>query len=242
MAVRARGAVAVSCGVAVFVKTPALSPVKTRLWPGLGQQGAEALYMASAHAVASVAEAAQRAGGLQAYWAIAEDTPLPNDAWPGLPQLPQGSDSLGARMSHVYRQLRRRHRGAVLIGADAPQLVPAALTRAAHWLQSSEPRLAIGRAHDGGFWLFGGNADLPERAWLAPPYSAADTAECFVAAMQGHGRWLELETLHDLDTTADLPHVQAHLARLDAPTEAQQRLLAWLATQLALPCAVNPAG
>ena len=219
-----------SCGVAIFVKTPSLSPVKTRLWPGLGQPRARALYLASASAVASVAEAAQRGGSVQAYWAVAEDVALTADAWRGLPQLPQGEGSLGERMAQVYRLLRQQHRGAVLIGADTPQLVAAALARAAQWLESDEPQLVIGRAQDGGFWLFGGNAELPERAWLAPRYSTAGAADEFVAAMQGHGRWLQLETLRDIDTVGDLPHVRAHLAALEEPTDAQRQLLAWLET------------
>ena len=219
-----------SCGVAIFVKTPSLSPVKTRLWPGLGQPRAQALYLASASAVASVAEAAQRGGSVQAYWAVAEDLALTAGAWRGLPQVGQGEGSLGERMAQVYRLLRQQHRGAVLIGADTPQLVAAALARAAHWLQSDEPRLVIGPAQDGGFWLFGGNAELPDSAWLEPRYSTAGTADEFVAAMHGHGRWLQLETLRDIDTVDDLPQVRAHLAALEVPTDAQRQLLALLGT------------
>ena len=230
MAIRAIAAVGMSCGVAIFVKTPSLSPVKTRLGPGLGRSHAQALYLASASAVASVAEAAQRGGSVHAYWAVAEDVGLTADAWRGLPQLPQGEGSLGARMAQVYRLLRQQHRGAVLIGADTPQLVAAALARAAHWLESDERRLVIGRAQDGGFWLFGGNAELPDSAWLEPRYSTAGTADEFVAAMHDHGRWLQLETLRDIDTADDLPHVRAHLAALAAPTEAQRELLGWLET------------
>lgn len=226
-----------SCGVAIFVKTPSLSPVKTRLWPGLGEQRAQALYLASASAVASVAEAAQRGGSVQAYWAVAEDLAFTANEWPGFPQLPQGKGSLGERMAQVYRLLRQRHRGAVLIGSDTPQLVAAALARAAHWLQSDEPRLVIGRAQDGGFWLFGGNAGLPESAWLAPSYSTADTADEFVDAMHGQGRWLQLETLRDIDTVEDLPQVRSHLAALEVPTDAQRQLLAWLETLPGAPSA-----
>lgn len=217
-----------SCGVAIFVKTPSLSPVKTRLWPGLGRQCSEALYLISAEAVASVAEVAQQRAGVQPYWAVAEAAAMHSDAWIDLPHLSQGTGSLGERMAQVYRMLRLRHHGAILIGADAPQLVPEALQRAAHWLASVESRLVIGRAQDGGFWLFGGNVALPERAWLSAHYSTADTGDQFVAAMQGFGRWLQLETLRDIDTAMDLPDVHADLAQLAAPTQAQRRLLDWL--------------
>lgn len=217
-----------NCGVGIFVKTPSLSPVKTRLWPGLGRQCAEALYLISAEAVASVAQAAQRHAGLQPYWAVAEAAALHSDAWVDLPHLAQGSGSLGERMARVYGLLRRRHHGAILIGADTPQLVPEALERSASWLASTEPRLVIGRAHDGGFWLFGGNVPLPDHGWLGPQYSTAQTADQFVAAMQGFGRWLQLEMLRDIDTATDLPDVHARLSQLAVPTEAQRRLMDWL--------------
>ena len=228
MAVFAHGAIAMNCGIGIFVKTPSLSPVKTRLWPGLGRPCSEALYLFSAAAVASVAEAAQRGANLQPYWAVAEAAAMHSDAWIDLPHLSQGAGSLGERMAQVYRMLRLRHHGAILIGADTPQLVPEALQRAAHWLASVESRLVIGRALDGGFWLFGGNVALPDRAWLSAHYSTADTGDQFVEAMDGFGRWLQLDPLRDIDTAMDLPDVHAHLAQLAAPTPAQRRLLDWL--------------
>ena len=228
--------VAMSCGVAIFVKTPSLSPVKSRLWPGLGRRCSEALYLLSAESVASVAQSAQQRADVQPYWAVAEAAAMHSDAWVDLPHLAQGRGSLGERMAQVYRMLRERHRGAILIGADAPQLLPEALQRAADWLASDESRLVIGRARDGGFWLFGGNVALPDRAWLSIPYSTPDTGDRFVAAMHGYGRWLQLETLRDIDTATDLPDVHAHLAQLSARTGAQQRLLDWLD---ALPAAMG---
>ncbi len=214
-----------SCGVIIFVKTPSLSPVKTRLWPGIGRRNAEALYLSSAQAVASVAMQARDHGGIEPYWAVAEDVALPADAWIDLPQLPQGDGSLGERMAQVYRQVRRQHHAAILIGADAPQLTAQALQRAADWLSGSESRMVIGRAEDGGFWLFGGNASLEDAAWTRVRYSAPDTAAQFMHVMHGSGAWLELETLRDLDTADDIPHVRAGLAALAAPTQAQLRLM-----------------
>ncbi len=228
MAVLAHGALAVSSGVAIFVKTPALSPVKTRLRPGLGQQHSVALYLISAEAVASVAEAARQQVDLQVYWAVAEAEAMHGDAWLELPHLSQGEGSLGQRMAEVYRMLRLRHSGALLIGADSPQLEPAALERAARWLDSTESRLVMGRAEDGGFWLFGGNIDVPDDAWLVPRYSTANTASEFIAALGPAGHWLQLQTLRDIDTVEDLPGVQADLSALSSPTAAQSRLLQWL--------------
>ncbi len=217
-----------TCAVAIFVKTPTLSPVKSRLWPALGRRCAESLYLISAEAVASVAEETQRHASLTAYWAVAESAALDDNAWIDLPCVAQGTGTLGERMAHVYRTLRKRHRGAMLIGADAPQIVPESLETATRWLLSVESRLVIGRAVDGGFWLFGGNVDLPEAAWTRPQYSVSDTADQFVHGMRDYGHWLELERLRDIDTAADLEDARTRLAALCAPTAAQARVRDWL--------------
>lgn len=216
-------------GIAIFVKTPRFSPVKTRLWPDLGRCNAEALYLLSAEAVREVACAASGPIPTQAYWAVAEPHAIDTDAWGDLPCIPQGGGGLGTRMATVYAQLRERHRGVVLIGADAPQIAPRELQRAADWLAHPEPRLAMGRAHDGGFWLFGGNTNLPLHHWQDVAYSVAETAEMFSAQMRRHGRWLELGALSDIDRASDIPMACTQLALLDAPVPAQQRLLGWLA-------------
>jgi glycosyltransferase A (GT-A) superfamily protein (DUF2064 family) len=215
-------------GVAIFVKTPSLSPVKTRLASDVGQLRAEAFYLSSAEAVASVALDAQAQGGPAAYWAVAEATAIEGDAWADLPSFPQGRGTLGERMDHVYRLLRCKHHFALLIGADTPQLTASSLLRAAQWLASPEPRLVLGRAVDGGFWIFGGNTPLPGTAWRGPRYSSAHTADDVVAAMNPFGCWLNLESLTDVDYAQDLPRVQAELNALTQPTAAQQRLAQWL--------------
>lgn len=215
-------------GLAIFVKTPGLSPVKTRLAHGVGQLRAESFYVASAEAVASVALQAQAHDGPTVYWAVAESSALTYDAWLDLPRIPQGCGTLGERMDQVYRLLLARHRFALLIGADTPQMVADSLLRASNWLSSEEPRLVIGHAADGGFWLFGGNTALPRPAWRRPIYSSAQTAADFVDAMYPFGSWLEVESLADVDHAHDLPRVLHELESLPQPTPAQQRLAQWL--------------
>lgn len=217
-----------SRGLAILVKTPTLSPVKTRLGQDVGQLRAEAFYLSSAEAVASVALQSSSQLNLCAYWAVAEARALNSVAWADLPQLPQGEGTLGERMAQVYRLLLNRHDCALLVGADAPQLTSDMLSQAVCWLSLSGSRLVIGRAEDGGFWLFGGNCRLPDQAWTRAAYSSPDTYVQFAAAMQPHGEWLELATLADVDRGIDLTTVSQQLRRLDAPTDAQRRLSNWL--------------
>ncbi len=211
-----------SCAVAIFVKSPELSPVKTRLWPGIGRAQAEQLHRTSAAAVRSVVVQASASGKVQGYWALAESAEASARLWPGLLHVEQGEGSLGERMATVYQQLHEHHHGVILIGADAPQLESSALLQAADWLEAEQARLTIGRAADGGFWLFGGNRDIAARAWIEPRYSERDTANEFVRSMDRFGDWQELGRLHDIDTIDNIAPVRTQLESLVEATAEQQ--------------------
>ncbi|PIQ36539.1 MAG: hypothetical protein COW59_11940 [Lysobacterales bacterium CG17_big_fil_post_rev_8_21_14_2_50_64_11] len=212
-------------GLAIMVKTPGHAPVKTRLAADTSIAFAEEWHRRAADCVAKVSQACPR---LCCYWAVAENDAADDPLWHSLPVLLQNAGELGERMARVHTQLMRRHPSAILIGADAPQLTSALLDQAAQWLAHEEPRLVIGPAKDGGFWLFGANRPLPLSAWTTTPYSRSDTEAVFRTAMQGHGEWLELPTLTDLDRLADLKPVVAELSALSQPTTAQLSLVAWL--------------
>lgn len=220
-----------SVGLAIFVKTPGHSVVKGRLAATVGDAAARDWYLRAADAVASVARDAQAAGDVVAHWAVAETDAAAVAAWTGLPVLAQGEGGLGARMACVQAQLLRRHGAGLLLGADAPQLDTACLARASAWLRDAAPRAVLGPAADGGFWLYGGNRVIPVATWESVPYSTADTAQRFRAALADAGDWLTLDTLADADVEADLAPVAAALAMLPAPTPAQARLLAWMRAQ-----------
>lgn len=217
------------CGLAIFVKTPALSPVKTRLWPALGREAAERVYDACVDAVESVVRQAAAPDALVPYFATAEPASPAHARWSTLPSIPQCDGGLGTRMANVYASLRERHGAALLIGADAPQLQASLLAEASAWLDAATPRLVIGRAHDGGFWLFGGNVALEADAWARVEYSRPDTAARFVEVFADRGTWRQLDTLHDLDTADDLAPVHAALVALPGPTPQQQRAAGVLA-------------
>ena len=229
-----------SCGLAVFVKTPSLSPIKTRLAADIGRGAAEMLYVALTRAVASIATQAraQAQAGLCPYWAVAEDTAFSQSYWPIFDHVVQGEGSLGERMGMIYRALRERHRAVILIGADAPQLSAQSLGDAVQWLASDTPRHVIGRACDGGFWLFGSNTDISRSAWTAPEYSRPDTAERFMASIGDSAQWRELEVLRDIDTVSDIAPVLHALRSLTSLTPEQARLVRMLDTVNHLPTAV----
>ena len=179
--------------------------------------------------VKSVVDRACANGDLEGYWATAETVASVASEWPGLKHVAQGEGGLGLRMATVYRCLHARHDAVILIGADSPQLECGQLLRAAQWLQSEQARLVMGRARDGGFWLFGGNRELPEHAWTRVDYSTPGTANDFVRAMDGQGEWQQLDVLQDIDTAADIEPVRVRLLALADATPEQARLCRLLA-------------
>jgi glycosyltransferase A (GT-A) superfamily protein (DUF2064 family) len=217
-----------SGAVAIFVKTPGHSPVKTRLAATHGREFAEAWHWRAAAAVAAVVREAADRAGLAPYWAVAERAALDNGSWSGFACIVQGGGSLGERMARVHRTLTRRHGFALLIGADAPQIRTGDLVAAAAWLADARARLALGPACDGGFWLFGGNRVVPPRVWRGVAYSRSDTADAFCAALDPYGEWLRVVPLTDLDRAEDLAAQCAELALLPAPLPEQAALLQWL--------------
>ena len=140
--------------IAIFVKTPGVSAVKTRLAATIGVERATTLYERCAEAVA---EAAREASVGAVYWATAEPIERVGERWSDLPLLDQGDGGLGERMHRVMAELVRRHGSGLLLGADAPQLDTAVLVQAARHLQRNPPSRVIGPARDGGFWTFGAN-------------------------------------------------------------------------------------
>lgn len=221
-------------GLAILVKTPGLSPLKTRLASAIGIEPAEHFHALAAAAVAAVASRAQR--DLQAlvpHWAVAEVDALDHPTWHALPTMSQGEGDLGARMGRVTDSLLSRFDAALLLGADAPQIEPGDLTAAAHALATH--RHVIGPSADGGFWLFATRGDVPATAWSATPWSQADTAERFCQAFgpnPGDASIARLRTLRDADSADDLPPLMAALDALRDPLPEQRQLADWLRAKL----------
>jgi hypothetical protein len=215
-----------SGAVAIFVKTIGHSVVKSRLAAECGAGFAQEFHSLAAAAVASVALRAQAMHGLSPYWAVAEPEAL--SQWHGMPVIAQVPGGLGERMAQVQAQLVAHHGLGLLVGADSPQLSVALLEQARRWLDAAPARLALGPAHDGGFWLFGANLAPAPELWNAVPYSVPDTARALRECMGGLGQWSTLPTLTDADHASDLPEVLRALQALPDATEEQRALAGWL--------------
>lgn len=225
-----------TAALAIFVKTPGHSPIKTRLAAVIGERAATEFHCLAAHAVAEAASAARDV--LHPYWAVAECTALTDPCWHGLPRLWQGEGSLGERLHHVYASLRATHETVLLVGADSPQITPSLLRRAIGLLEKGDPTFTLGPARDGGFWLFGGRAPIARETWCSVRYSQADTAKQLRQALGMRREQPALPILTDVDTADDLVMLDAALSALAAPSPAQHTLLRWLEVHCDRACTV----
>ena len=225
-----------SGGLAIFVKTPGVSPLKTRLAAGMGTDS-ERWYRLAVDAVKSIAFEARDKTGINAYWAVAEQEAMQNALWQSLPRITQSDDAqagLGERMGRVMRMLVRQHGFGILLGADAPQICVADIQAAVEFLDHDNPRLVLGPARDGGFWCVGSNQAIPIDLWQSVTYSQPDTYADFVAAFAPFAEILNLRTLSDVDEVSDLAPCQWELEALDIATH-EQRILIEAFSQYGLP-------
>ena len=133
------------------------------------------------------------------------------------------SGELGHKLHHVYSQLKTKYDTVLLLGADAPQITSTQLEEAAN----NQDLYTLGPAQDGGFYLFSGREDVPEKAWLEVAYSQPSTAKDLKKALAAEEQRHSLPTLTDMDTIEDLPDLIEQLSQIPR-THHQDNLFKWL--------------
>jgi hypothetical protein len=171
--------------VLVFSRAPVPGRVKTRLVPRLGEWRAARLHARLTRHALRAAQAAA-CGPVELC-----DT-----------SKQRGAD-LGERMHHALTRALRRHRAAIIIGADCPALRPRHLRRAARWLAGGCD-VVIAPAEDGGYALIGAKRVSP-LLFSAIAWGGSAVYESTVRKLVSLGyRWRALERLWDVDRPADL--------------------------------------
>lgn len=206
--------------IAVFVKTPNLSPFKTRLAARIGRAGADEFYRLSLRAI----EETLSESPASPYWAIGEREGLEHPLWKNLSRIHTGDGCLGARQHHVYTHLLEGHDRALLIGADAPQLSSAIIAEAITALNTHD--FVVGPAHDGGYYLFGGRVSVPKNIWMSVEYSADTTRIDLINKLPTEP--FMLRALTDVDTQDDLQYIAQEMPT--PITQTQIDLMKWIKT------------
>ena len=183
----------------VMLKEPRAGRVKTRLGAEIGMVQAAWWFR---HQTASLLRRIDDPRW-QVILAVAPDCAgLASRAWPAdLPRVAQGPGDLGARMARLLRHLPPGP--ACIIGGDIPGLGPRHVARAFAELGSHDA--VFGPASDGGYWLVGlKRAAPPPRGFLqGVRWSTEHALTDSMATLPGRTIAL-VDTLHDIDTAADL--------------------------------------
>lgn len=204
--------------IAIFVKTPGLSPVKTRLAATIGTTAAEEFYRLSLKAISHTVQLLD----CTPYWAVGEEQGLKNDLWKDFQRLYTGVGGLGERQDQVYTTLQQSHSKVLLIGADSPQLTPDLLNGSLDALEQHD--FVLGPARDGGYYLFGGRVQVERSVWTSVRYSTGETRSELIRALPAMP--LMLPMLTDADTESDFQHIRAEMPQ--CPAHPQQLVLEWI--------------
>jgi uncharacterized protein len=215
-----------STAIAVFVKTPGLSPVKTRLAASIGTAAAEEFYKLCTEAIQKSLSSAKESMDIVPFWAVGEQAGLDHPLWQSFESIHTGEGDLGERQHHIYQYLQSKYQRVILIGADSPQLCARHLNDAITALDNHQ--FALGPAVDGGYYLFAGRVPIAKDIWTNITYSAADTARQLLAKLPATVATLDMLT--DVDRIDDLRVLKAELRAQTDLSDTLRQLVRWLET------------
>ena len=219
--------------IAIFVKTPGLSRVKTRLGHKVGELNAKKFYELSLNRIKSELEKLKREVGLDKldiYWAIAEPlNPFHTLYWKDFKFIHQKGDHLGTRISSVYNQLiSAGYSKVMLMGSDSPQLNSKDYE---HWYNSKikDKQVIMGPAKDGGFYTLIGSSEISLNIWEAVNYSQSTTCQQLDKHLVDNGFSIfYLNQQMDIDFYDDLEALKVQLIRSSESSIEQSALLDYI--------------
>lgn len=213
--------------LAVFLRPPTESSVKTRLRPILGDEGVTMLYQAFLEDTMRLCGRVREAGriaialwvdGAEDRWISRWADELDAEAH----RQPEGD--LGVRLGAAFDHGLARYERVVVIGSDIPTLPFARIVDAFNGLARHE--IVLGPSNDGGYYAIGATHQVRPRfddvAWSTPS-ALADTLRANASL-----RALLLSPWYDVDEESDLAVLRAHLSVSPAAAPATASVIAQL--------------
>ena len=215
--------------LAIFVKTPGFSPLKTRLASGIGTEKALEFYRLSLKATVEFASALKNLNPhLEIFWAVAEKEAMNSDFWSDFPVICQGSGTLGERLSSIYDKLLQEFGTVFFMGADSPHLNVQKIGMNFLQFSRSENEFLLGQTDDGGFYVFGGKRKLSKENWLSIEYSSQNTYCELVKVLEKFSPVKTLEKNFDIDYIDDLEDYSKDLFLGEDFLLSQKELVIWV--------------
>lgn len=218
--------------LAIFVKTPGLSPIKTRLAQTIGTDKALEFYQLALRALKKILTKLQlEIPNVDIYFAVTEEEGLNSSHWGGFATLWQGNGGLGSKLSHTYNLLLHNYDFVCFMGADSPQIsldqiVKSVLTTAQNYSTS----IVLGETQDGGFYFFGAGLPLTPLQWESITYSSDQTAKELQKSFMTKAPFIHLDTHFDIDVISDLEKLKNQNFSLINLIPEQIELISWVNT------------
>ena len=194
--------------IIVFVRTPELGKVKTRLAKTIGDRAALKIYKILLKHTASVL---QKVGGDKVVYYSEEIQE--NDVWEAryFQKKRQKGTDLGERMQNAFETaFEDDYEKVLIIGSDLFDLKPTHITTAFKALETDD--FAVGPSLDGGYYLLG-MKQLHPILFKNKKWGAATVLESTLNDLQQEKVKL-LEALNDIDTFEDLQQQPELLKRI----------------------------
>lgn len=202
--------------IAVFAKTPGLSPLKTRLAKDIGADEAEKIYHGCVDAVQlTLVDFCKKNTDWDVVWALGEEQGTDNSFWKQRPfnKIWTGDGGLGTRLCHIDTLLKESYQHIILIGTDCPHIPLAFFNKAVSAL--SKDSIIVGPSTDGGYYLFGSSEPIDSSLWESVPYSEDNTLDIFLNLLGNKTAIACLESLTDLDDINDVTLILNEAERLE---------------------------
>ena len=216
--------------LAIFVKTPGLSGIKTRLAASIGTSLAEEFYFQSLKAIESVVTGLHKTSlEFEPIWAVAEKGASEHPLWQKFHKVYQGEGELGQRLACVHDQLFENFDVVYFMGADSPHLSANFLLHCVNnFCHKSSASFQIGEAEDGGFYLLGMKKKISLSIWSSITYSAHSTANELREKIISLGEIEHIEKNFDVDTIDDLVKYKNEYWSIVDATREQNELIQWV--------------
>lgn len=211
--------------IAVFAKTPGLSPLKTRLAKDIGQEKAEEIFISCVNVMEqNLLSFHEQYPEWDIIWTVAEEKGVTHPFWKNRHFPTQWTDDgdFGTCLGNVYNHLKKHYDIVMLIGTDCPQLDKSTLIQTYNFLKTHQN--VIGPTPDGGYYLFASHDVIDLEIWQSIPYSSDITRQEFMKRISANIALLP--SLTDIDDTACIPDAILEIENMRA--DHTQELLALL--------------
>jgi rSAM/selenodomain-associated transferase 1 len=196
--------------IAIMAKAPIPNKVKTRLTPPLSPFEASRLYQCFLLDKIEQVKSIEEAHPFMAYTPESSESFFRNIIPPGFSLINQAGKDLGERLSNVSHELFAKGAGkVVLLDSDTPNLPVDNIREGLSRL--NEVDVVLGPCEDGGYYLIGMKAFIPE-IFSGIPWSTALVTELTLKKVHELGFTVSmLPCWYDVDTENDLRRLMRDL-------------------------------